>query len=545
MAVPFLPARSIVLFRYLSWLNILQINSDAISEKVAWTSSQGTLIQLNDFTLSVSRYTFNTLNKILFGVWVMGIVVVVFMTLKSQLSLNKIRKSSLPLQNQKVTEIYKSCLNEMNIRMNIPVYCTMLVKSPMIAGFFKPCIFLPAYLVSDCPDKDMRYILLHELQHYKYKDGFVNYMINFIYMLYWFNPFVKYALKEMQNDREIACDISVLKMLNKDEYIEYGNALINFAEKVYVTSVSLAAGIGSGAKQMKQRIINIAEYEKPSVIKHLKSALCCVMISCFTLCFVPIISLYASENNRYNWNTASKNIDYMDFSSYFDGYDGSFVLYDSIQDLWIVYNKEKAVTQASPNSTYKIYDALWGLEENIITPKNSQMNWNGTEYPFNEWNADQNLKSAMEYSVNWYFQKIDENLGKYNINKYIRKTGYGNENITGSISSYWLESSLKISPVEQVELLNKLYYNSFDFSQENINAVKKSICISTSANGTFSGKTGTGQIDGKNENGWFIGYVENTENTYFFAANINADNNASGTKAAEITYSILSDLNIW
>ena len=39
--------------------------------------------------------------------------------------------------------------------------------------------------------------------------------------------------------------------------------------------------------------------------------------------------------------------------------------------------------------------------------------------------------------------------------------------------------------------------------------------------------------------------IEIVNNTYFFATNIGADNNATGSNAAEITMSILSDMNIW
>ena len=101
------------------------------------------------------------------------------------------------------------------------------------------------------------------------------------------------------------------------------------------------------------------------------------------------------------------------------------------------------------------------------------------------------------------------------------------------------------SPVEQVELLMKLQNNSLGFSSENINAVKDSICLSSSNTGKFYGKTGTGRVGGQDVNGWFIGYIEIVNNTYFFATNIGADNNATGSNAAEITMSILSDMNIW
>ena len=116
---------------------------------------------------------------------------------------------------------------------------------------------------------------------------------------------------------------------------------------------------------------------------------------------------------------------------------------------------------------------------------------------------------------------------------------------SGDFPTYWMESSLEISPIEQVELLTKLQTNSFGFAYENIHAVKDAICLSSSDAGTFYGKTGTGRVDGQDVNGWFIGFVETANNTYFFATNIRADRDVNGGNATEITMSILSDMNIW
>ena len=120
------------------------------------------------------------------------------------------------------------------------------------------------------------------------------------------------------------------------------------------------------------------------------------------------------------------------------------------------------------------------MEEDIITPENSFIAWNGETYPFEAWNADQTLQSAMNSSVNWYFESVDEQLGAANISNYIQEIGYGNENISGDFSTYWMESSLKISPIEQVELLTQLQNNNFGFAPENINAVKDSIAYISS-----------------------------------------------------------------
>ena len=142
-------------------------------------------------------------------------------------------------------------------------------------------------------------------------------------------------------------------------------------------------------------------------------------------------------------------------------------------------------------------------------------------------------------------QTLDQQLGTHTLNSYVHRIGYGNEQIDGELSSYWLESSLKISIIEQIELLTKLYNNRFLFADANINAVKNAICLSNSNNGNLYGKTGTGRINGKNISGWFVGYIETSENVYFFATHIQADQDADGIKASEISLSILSDMGIW
>lgn len=151
----------------------------------------------------------------------------------------------------------------------------------------------------------------------------------------------------------------------------------------------------------------------------------------------------------------------------------------------------------------------------------------------------------MHASVNWYFQAIDRQLGETAVDRYIKKIKYGNENTTGGLSTYWMESSLTISPIEQVELLTKLFQHPFDFAAEHIRAVKDSILLSSSVHGNVYGKTGTGRINGKDINGWFVGAIETSDNTCFFATNIRASHNAAGSRAREITMSILSDMGIW
>ena len=549
LTVPFLPSHFFKFSElFFGFTNLKFLPSAATKNASApplHTNIAGAKDWMDDFALSVNEASSSAIGYLLFTLWILGIIIMIILAIRSALFLHSLKKSASPLEDQDVQKLYRRCLNDTNITKSIPVYSAAYLKSPVIAGFWKPCIFLPVHLISDKNETDIRYMLLHELQHYKHKDGFINYLINLAGMIYWFNPFVWYALKEMRGDREIACDSSVLNLLKSDDYVTYGNTLINFAEKISLTPFPFSSGIGGNMKQMKRRILNIASYEKPTLQKKLKSFIAFLMISILLFGLTPFVSTYATDEKQYQWNTTSKNCSEIDLRNYFGKYEGSFVLYDLKRDVWKIHNIDRAVLRVAPNSTYKIYDALFGLEEGIITPENSFIAWNGENYPFEAWNADQTLQSAMNSSVNWYFQSVDEQLGASDVYSYVQEIGYGNENMSGDFSSYWMESSLEISPIEQVELLTKLQNNSFGFAPENINAVKDAICLSASDAGTFYGKTGTGRVNGQDVNGWFIGYIETADNTYFFATNISADSDATGGNATEITMSILSDMNIW
>lgn len=551
LALPFIPFR---IFDIFSWLNtLIGTHSDymnPVTNEIAGSYLTGTSKQVNDFAVSVSHKAPSIISYILYCLWFAGICMMIFLAARSLFHLHRIIKSSLPLQNSEVRNLYYECLSETGIHLEIPIYSTAFLKSPVIVGFLKPRIYLPIHTISDYNAASMRFMLLHELQHFKHKDTIANYLINIAGILYWFNPFVWYALKEMRCEREIACDSSVLQVLQETEYENYGNTLINFAEKISRENFSFSpfpfvTGIGGNMKQIQKRILNISKYKKESHRQKIQSRLACILIIAIFLVLLPVLPTYASGQERYDFHEEDKDITYIDLSSEFDEYKGSFVLYDSNNDAWTIYNKDAALEQITPNSTYKIYDALLGLESGIITPEHSKMTWNGEDYPFDAWESDQNLSSAMHSSVNWYFQNIDNIAGMDNVKSYLQDIGYGNQQTSNDTDLYWTDFSLKISPIEQVELLKKFYHNTFGFNGKNINAVKDALLIANTPNGTLSGKTGTGRVDGQDTNGWFIGYIEKSGHVYYFATNIQSTSNATGSVATEISLSILSDMGLW
>ena len=550
LIVPFLPINSAQ--SSISWRHLLTASSSTNGDiQTTFLSGNGyNLDKINDFAVSVSTQIPTFIHTLLVFFWSIGIFIMFFLLYCSVKQVKALYSSALPLQNEELNALYIECLNEVNSKHTIPIYSTAFLKSPVLAGFLHPRIYLPIHLISDfnagtISATDIRYMLLHELQHYKHKDILVGYLINTVNVFYWFNPLIWYFLKRIRQERELACDSAVLQLLKETEYKSYGNTLINFAETIALSPFPFTMGISGNIKQLKGRILNIASFHQPTFKQKIRGYLICIFVSTIIIGCIPILSVYASDQTGYHFDTTEKNITQLNLSSNFGDYTGSFVLYNQSADKWNIYNMDHASTRVSPNSTYKIYDALLGLESGIITPEHSTFTWNGEPCPFESWESDQDLTSAMHNSVNWYFQAIDSQAGFQSVKTFLQTINYGNQNTGTNLNLYWTDFSLKISPIEQVELLQNFYQNNFHFDRKNIQAVKNALLLSTTSSGSLYGKTGTGRVNGKDVNGWFVGYIESDNNIYYFATNIQAPSNATGSQATEITEAILSDFGIW
>ena len=82
-------------------------------------------------------------------------------------------------------------------------------------------MLLPASRLSGLSENEIRCILLHELLHYKHKDIMSGVLFRLLLIFYWFHPLVWLALKEIESDREIACDTAGLAFLGEKASCDY------------------------------------------------------------------------------------------------------------------------------------------------------------------------------------------------------------------------------------------------------------------------------------------------------------------------------------
>ncbi len=525
---------------------LLETNSAAAVNPSSGTAGAATVSPLgvSDLAVSADSTVVSFLTVCLSAVWAAGCIVTTLYFLYNIYKIYMIQKSAYHITAENEPELYReyvSCMDELNIKHSVPLYASCSISSPVSYGLIRPKVMIPQDMDIELSAQDLHYIFLHELQHYKHKDAVLNYMSCIFQILYWFNPFIWYGFRIMRKDREIACDYSVIRTVGREHAADYGYTLIRYAEtlrrNVFLSPLSR---LGGEKKVIVQRIREIADYRSESPLRKFRG-ICVLLLSTMVVYTAsPFLTANASTDSTYHF--IGENTESIDLSSYFNGKNGSFVLYDTAKDHYMIYNEDLSTQRVSPDSTFKIYSGLFALEEGIISADSNERAWDGTLYSIDSWNQDQTLATAMQNSANWYFQELDEQTGYPALRGYYTKIGYGNCNLSGGIDDYWAESTLKISPAEQVILLSDFLRNKWGFDPENIQAVKDALFISNTDIGTLYGKTGTGSRNGRNTNGWFVGFLETDENVYCFALNMQDSGGASGSAASEAAVSILHDL---
>jgi beta-lactamase class D len=235
-----------------------------------------------------------------------------------------------------------------------------------------------------------------------------------------------------------------------------------------------------------------------------------------------------------------------ELEKYFEGYNAAFVLYDSNNDQYTRFNPERCAERFLPASTFKIMNSLVGLETGVIPDENYVIQWDGTQYNITSWNQDHTLKTAIQNSVVWYYQELARRVGEEKMQSYVASANYGNENISGQIDTFWLDGELRISANEQVDFLRRLYQDELPFSARSTDIVKEILILEKTDSYQLNGKTGSAQRVLPHQ-GWFVGYLETSENVYFFATNfesVDPDGIANGEIAKRISRSILQELGL-
>ena len=207
---------------------------------------------------SIRQEIKNTVNgikgiyKYLFYIWFIPVIVLIVRKISIyQGFINYIRAAGTPVQDIGILNLLAECGERLGIKKTTELYCSPAVTSPVLAGFFRPYIIIPA---KSMEDEKLFYVFLHELVHYKRKDIFYKWFIQVVICVHWFNPFTRLLGKEANKACELSCDETVISLLDKNERKAYGDTLLSFVQtkETYKNPLGTVT-LTEGAKQLKER----------------------------------------------------------------------------------------------------------------------------------------------------------------------------------------------------------------------------------------------------------------------------------------------------
>lgn len=223
------------------------------------------IIEDHSRELNKNKEKYALILSILSKIWICGVVGVAILFLIATMKFKvKSRNGRKPIDPD-IQLIKQKCTKIMKIKRVIPIYMSTYYKSPFICGIMMPSIYLPENVYHKIDEAELKYIILHEMAHYKRKDLIYNFMTVMVLILHWFNPLMWFVIKDIRYDREVLCDAYVMEKIENDEIIPYGKTLI-FLSKIKIRKYNEMCLVGFHElnSKLEGRIKMISKFKKGS-----------------------------------------------------------------------------------------------------------------------------------------------------------------------------------------------------------------------------------------------------------------------------------------
>ena len=227
------------------------------------------------------------------------------------------------------------------------------------------------------------------------------------------------------------------------------------------------------------------------------------------------------------------------------GVSGTFVVHDPDSGEDAGYNRERAQQRFLPASTFKIANALIGLDAGVVPDVDTALPYRGAAQPYiAAWGRDMGLREAMSLSNVPIFQELARRIGVERMAQGIARLGYGNGEIGDQVDGFWLSGPLRISAVEQTRLLAALARGTLPFPPRVQSAVRDILLLEQGEGWKLYGKTGWQNAPGSGV-GWWVGWLEKHGRVYAFALNMDLRHAEDAARRVELGKASLRALGLY
>lgn len=188
------------------------------------------------------------------AVWTAGVLVCSLRPLLGWRMMRRLRRVGTSPVSGEVLAALDRVAAKLGVRRTVMVLESTLAQTPMLLGWFRPVVLLPASFLTTVPVAELEAILAHELAHARRHDFVVNLFQALVETVFFYHPAVWWLSRRIRAEREICCDDLVVRCL--DDRLAYGRALLAVAE-LQSSGPSLALGADAGSLPDRiRRILN-------------------------------------------------------------------------------------------------------------------------------------------------------------------------------------------------------------------------------------------------------------------------------------------------
>ncbi|WP_298714515.1 M56 family metallopeptidase, partial [uncultured Chitinophaga sp.] len=177
---------------------------------------------------------------LLVGIYVVGVTLMTIRLCVDLAQLKTLRRQGLSSLGRAWEEHLEALTRKMGIGKRVGLFISGNLQVPVMIGFIRPVILLPAAMVNNLSPEQLEAILLHELAHIKRNDYLLNIFQSIVETLLFFNPFVWWISRNIRLEREHCCDDLVLA--STVQPMHYAKALVALEEfRLTVNPMAMAA----------------------------------------------------------------------------------------------------------------------------------------------------------------------------------------------------------------------------------------------------------------------------------------------------------------
>lgn len=164
---------------------------------------------------------------------------------------------STPVTDEGLTGMLTQLRQALGIKRNVALRQSRDIHSPLLMGWFRPIIVLPAHCAVD---DELRLILYHELFHHKNGDIPYKLVMLIARTIHWFNPIAHLMTRQAEVDMEFACDDAVIRAVGAGSRIAYGEAILSAAGGFLRHGSAFTTHFYPGKKNLIERMKNVMNH---------------------------------------------------------------------------------------------------------------------------------------------------------------------------------------------------------------------------------------------------------------------------------------------